>query len=44
MESDNKNYHSLSNKKLKIKNRKELRIKLTKLTNYHFKPLNVRIL
>ena len=36
MESDDKKYLSFSNKKLK--NRKELRIKLTKLSNNYFKP------
>ena len=38
MDFNDKNYNSFSNKLSKIKNRKELRIKLTKLSNSYFKP------
>ena len=38
MDFNDKHYNSYSNKLSKIKNRKELRIKLTKLSNSYFKP------
>ena len=38
MDSENKSLNSISNKDLKVKNQKQLRIKLTKLANSHFNP------
>ena len=38
MDSSGKKYESFLNRISKLKNRKELQIKLTKLSNYYFKP------